>query len=57
MHLLPRMKFMLYFICMDSVELQGTRSKRKLQNDKLSSKCDSNSRPQLTKETLSKQPD
>ena len=35
MHLLPRMKFMLDFICMGPVELLGARNKLKLQNEKI----------------------
>ena len=34
MHLLPQMNVMLDFFCIGSVELQGARNKRKLQNVK-----------------------
>ena len=37
MHLSPRMTIVLDFICMGSVELRGTSSKRKLQNETFSS--------------------
>ena len=35
MHLLPQMNVMLDFICTGSVELRGTRSKRKFSEGKL----------------------
>ena len=43
------MYVMIYFICMTLVELQGTQSKRELQNEKFLPTLDSNPQPSTYK--------